>query len=470
MNSEMAPAGSARTYTEAIRLLNSLQSNHATVELAKKQQGPLRNDQLIPEMIEWLNKSGNTTEDISKLKVIHVTGTKGKGSTCAFVQSISQRYNVGKLGLYTSPHLKSVRERIQIDGKPLSESLFARYFFEVWDNIDKSGDDKPAYFRFLTLISFKAFLGEGVQNAIYEVGVGGEYDSTNIFPNTKTCGISSLGIDHTSMLGNTLEEIAWNKSGIFKKGSNAFSVDQPSNAMKVIKDRAQEREVNSFEIVPVRKDLNDLKLGINGDFQKINASLAVALCASHLDLPQPKEGELSKEFIEGLEKAQWPGRCQILQDDKNANVRWLIDGAHTKESVHNSATWFTQATESGKPKVLLFNQQTRDPQILIETLYNQMEKAGIDFDHVIFTTNVTWSTGYSDDLVSINTNGEEVESLKMQKIMADIWSKTGSKAQRHVLSNIESSVKLVRELQGPVDVFVCGSLHLVGGFLVVLDK
>lgn len=495
-----------RTYKDAIAALNSLQSNFATVELVRK-TGATRNELLMPEMVEWVRRAGYTPRELDRLNVVHVTGTKGKGSTCAFVQSILQQYKRGplaaesrsnsvdgvvaprsgritKIGLYTSPHLKTVRERIAINGKPISEESFAKYFFEVWDRLESSESDvekfpllgpglKPAYFRYLTLLSYHAFMSEGVDTAIYEVGVGGEYDSTNVFERPTACGISSLGIDHTVMLGNTLEEIAWNKAGIFKPHAACFSVVQPENALSVIRERAHEKKVDSFEVVEVREDLEDVTLGIRGEFQKINAALAVKLCQAHLrrlDVAVVEDDALPMEFVRGLELAKWPGRCQIVEDDKRQDLNWLIDGAHTRESVLNSAQWFAQTASKTKSKVLLFNQQTRDPQVLIQALFDTVEKEGVKFDHVVFTTNVTWSSGdYSADLVSMNTDNTKVESLQVQTEMAQIWCGLDKKARKHIFPNIETSVNFIRTLEGPLDVFVCGSLHLVGGFLVVLD-
>ncbi|KAG7827071.1 hypothetical protein KL920_005069 [Ogataea angusta] len=249
-----------RTYKDAITALNSLQSNAATIEAARRAAGA-NNSRLIPEMLEWTRRIGYKPQDLDRLNVIHVTGTKGKGSTCAFATSILLQYRspaqvpgakITKIGLYTSPHLKSVRERLVINGKPISEALFTKYFFDVWDRLSTSASDperfpemgpgvKPAYFRFLTLLSFHAFASEKVDTAVYEVGVGGEYDSTNIFVHPTACGISSLGIDHTAVLGDTLEKIAWNKAGIFKQGAACFTVEQPEAALRVIRERAAER-------------------------------------------------------------------------------------------------------------------------------------------------------------------------------------------------------------------------------------
>ncbi|VEU24044.1 DEKNAAC105130 [Brettanomyces naardenensis] len=518
-----------RTYKDAVNALNSLQSNFATIDAVRK-SGINRSPVLIPEMIEWARRIGYKPSDLDKLNIVHVTGTKGKGSTCAFVNSILSQFRspatfvrsgvspviaepeatspitttttassappppppstlgtsrITKIGLYTSPHLKSVRERIMINGKPVSEELFARYFFEVWDRLDKSTSDttvfphmgpgvKPAYFRYLTLLSFHTFIREGVDSAVFEVGIGGEYDSTNIIEHPTACGIATLGLDHTQVLGNTLESIAWNKSGIFKPGSACFSVRQTDEAAtKMIEERAKEKQVGSFEWVDVRPDVQELKLGINGDFQVQNASLAVALCYAHLQ----KLGfnidtdTLPDQFINGLEQARWPGRCQVLPDKLRNDLIWYIDGAHTKESIEGSTHWFTTVTNPERSRVLLFNQQTRDPERLLNVLHNEMEKGKLRFDHVVFTTNVTWSSGdYSEDLVSLNTSSQQVDSLQVQTLSAEIWNKLDKKSRKHIFHDIETGVNFIRSLEGPLDVFVCGSLHLVGGFLVVLES
>lgn len=437
-------------------------------------------------MFEWSRRIGYQAEDFNRLNVLHVTGTKGKGSTCSFIQSILTQYKsdsgrITKIGLYTSPHIKSVRERISINGKPISEELFARYFFEVWDKLNSSQSDvtkypglapglKPLYFKYLTLLSFHVFMREGVDTAIYEVGVGGELDSTNIIQAPTCCGITSLGIDHTFMLGDTIEEIAWNKAGIFKPNASVFTVPQPLTLMKVIEERAQEKRVESLKVVNPRDDLEGIKLGLNGDFQKINASIAIEMASRHLvklgfENVQVDE-RLPEKFVTGLERASIMGRCQTIVE--NDQLSWFIDGAHTKESIDVSSKWFSQVASAKKKKILLFNQQTRDVEVLIKILFNNIYP-DLKFDHVIFTTNQTWSMGYDDDLVSINTSKESVDKLEVQKKLLDIWNTLDKSSRKHIFPDIETSVNFIRSLEGPLEVFVCGSLHLVGGFLVVLD-
>jgi folylpolyglutamate synthase len=220
------------------------------------------NQDSLPEMREWLRRIAYSPDDLNQLNVIHVTGTKGKGSTCAFVSSILKHlFPEQRIGLFTSPHLKAVNERIQINSMPIPEEAFARYFWEVWDRLEtyaeREGLDKtkkPSYFRFLTLMAWHLFMSVKVccpkisilikvNTAIVEVGIGGEYDSTNIIPRPTCTGVTSLGIDHVTVLGNTLESIAWHKGGIFKENVAALTVEQPAEALRVLKERALERRV-----------------------------------------------------------------------------------------------------------------------------------------------------------------------------------------------------------------------------------
>lgn len=165
---------------------------------------------------------------------------------CAFVDSILQVYRVKtgnpqRVGLYTSPHLKSVRERIQINSKPISEKLFAKYFYEVWEKIEAftihAGldlNEKPGYFCFLTLMSFHVFLNENIDVAIYETGVGGEDDSTNVIEKPIVTGITTLGIDHVKTLGLTIKDITWHKARIFKSECPTYSAPQIPQALEVL--------------------------------------------------------------------------------------------------------------------------------------------------------------------------------------------------------------------------------------------
>jgi folylpolyglutamate synthase len=158
-------SGSLHSFKDAVTALNSLQSNASLLEEVRKSGVKMR-QQSLPEMRDWLRRISYSTNDLNGLNVIHVAGTKGKGSTCAFVSSILQHlFPSQRIGLFTSPHLKSVNERIRINSEPISQELFAKYFWDVWNGLERSADEegldktkKPSYFRFITLMAFHAFL------------------------------------------------------------------------------------------------------------------------------------------------------------------------------------------------------------------------------------------------------------------------------------------------------------------------
>lgn len=448
--------------------------------------------------------------DFDRLNPIHVAGTKGKGSTSSFISSILAQYLPtrrsipaerlpSKVGLYTSPHLRFVRERIQVNNEPISEDLFAECFWEVWDRFeatrhassetDPSSIDgkKPLYFHYLTLMALHCYMKENVESAIVECGIGGEYDTTNILVQPSVSGVTSLGIDHEALLGNTVSEIAWHKAGIFKPGVAAFTVPQPEDALRVLHARASERKTKVHE-VPVHQAMDSIKLGLQGHFQKLNASLAVAMSAYHLSrlgyggLPDPYDPTcpLPPEFIKGLEETHLGGRCDMRRDPLDPNVTWYIDGGHTLESIEVAARWFSDRTSrsesEGAIRVLMFNQQKRDASALAKRLHDVLAAALNDshpFKHAIFCPNTTYKdTGYKADLVSINTNEEDVTSLRVQHELAKTWDGIDSQAKVHVLSTIEDAVAKAREISNgrKVEVLATGSLHLVGGLIEVLEN
>ncbi|KAF9888756.1 Folylpolyglutamate synthetase [Aspergillus nanangensis] len=510
----------ARNYEAAIAALNSLQTNFAIVqELNKSGTRQDMNLLSLPETIEWLRRIGYKPSDLNQMNPVHVAGTKGKGSTSAFIASILSQYSasqsegssaiVNKVGLYTSPHLRFARERIQIDNAPMSEEIFAKYFFEVWDRLDDAaraaGEDpanlrtKPQYFRYLTLMAFHTYLSEGVNAAVIECGIGGEYDCTNVLEKPAATAITSLGIDHVNLLGTTIDQIAWHKGGIIKPGVKAFSVPQPASAEKVLHDRAAEKGTQ-LEIVAGHPEVNkngDIKLGLAGDFQYTNAAVAVATAAEFLrklgaqDIPADILNQpLPPKFRKGLELARLGGRCETRHEK---NVTWYIDGGHTQESIKLAGQWFasqiqanssSNAAASKKLRVLIFNQQTRDSNALAQALHETLS-AALDaeqpFTHAIFCTNVTYKdAGYRPDLVSMNTNASDVERLAVQKSLAETWHSIDPSAEVKVYSTIEEAVDYARDLandernrignaEAPVMTFVTGSLHLVGGFLDVIE-
>jgi len=160
------------SYDEAVAALNSLQTNAITLKKVRKERQ--KNVHLnLPITKKYFERSGMTIEDLNKMKIIHVSGTKGKGSTCAFCESIL-RHSGLKTGFYSSPHLVSVTERIRINGKPIDQDKFTSNFWDVYDKVckDRDEEDRPPYFKFLTILAFNIFWRENVDVAIIEVGIG----------------------------------------------------------------------------------------------------------------------------------------------------------------------------------------------------------------------------------------------------------------------------------------------------------
>jgi folylpolyglutamate synthase len=283
---------------------------------------------------------------------VHVAGTKGKGTTCAYTNSILQRYQdtfglPRKIGLYTSPHLVAVRERIRIDSKPISEEMFAKYFFQVWHTLEGASLElKPSYFRFMTLLSFHVFMQEKVDAAIYETGVGGEMDSTNIIERPLATAITTLGIDHVKTLGDSIDLIAWHKAGIMKKGSPCFTTDQVPEAMDVLQKRAAKKGATLSKVAPSAA-LAKVAISPAEDFQKQNASLAVELATvilNKLGVPvERSKGLLPTQFVEGLEGLVWRGRCETKTTGK---LHWYLDGAHNEASLKVACSWFGRTSQS----------------------------------------------------------------------------------------------------------------------------
>lgn len=328
-------------------------------------------------------------------------------------------------------------------------------------------------------------MSEGVDTAIIECGIGGEYDSTNILVKPTVTGITSLGIDHTAMLGNTIEEIAWHKGGIMKADAPCFTAPQPPTAIEVLQKRADEVPTK-LHVVERNPALHAFKLGLAADFQKTNASLAVAIADAHLAALGQQDcashNQLSSEFVRGLEEVRWPGRCETRREK---NIAWHMDGGHTLESIEVAGSWFASQIPTSKStnrkRMLLFNQQTRDANALAKALHRTLASALHDekpFTHAVFCTNITFKEeGYRPDLISMNTSPAAVERLDVQRGLAETWREIDPEAVVEVKGSIEEAVGWCRDVakaekggtEGEVMVLVTGSVHLVGGFLEVLE-
>ncbi|KXG52092.1 Folylpolyglutamate synthetase [Penicillium griseofulvum] len=330
-------------------------------------------------------------------------------------------------------------------------------------------------------MAFHVFMREGVDAAIFEVGVGGEVDSTNVIPQPSVTGITTLGIDHVATLGDTIDKIAWHKAGIFKTGSPAFTVPQVPSAMEVLYQRAKEKGINLITIAAYPA-LFDIGLKPVEDFQRINASLAIRLSLSLLDKlgVQVDLGleTLPKQFTQGLENIVWRGRCETLTTEKQI---WHLDGAHTEESLKLASSWFGRVSKSQSilsrdtTRVLIFNQQsTRDAEALLRTVHSEIyNNCNLSFQYALFCTNVTYKgNAYKVDLVNRNIDPKKLENLSLQRRLAKLWHQLDPKTETAELASIEEAIEYAKEIVCDVDktmILVTGSFHLVGGALSVLE-
>ncbi|KAM5556527.1 folylpolyglutamate synthase [Rosa sericea] len=416
-------ASSQTPYEAALEALSSLITKRSRADKSNKGD---RFDLLFDYL-----KILELEEPIAQMKIIHVAGTKGKGSTCTFSESILRHCGF-RTGLFTSPHLIDVRERFRLDGVDISEEKFLEYFWWSFNRLkEKANDDipMPTYFRFLALLAFKIFAGEKVDVAILEVGLGGKFDATNVVQAPVVCGISSLGYDHMEILGYTLGAIAGEKAGIFKHGVPAFTVPQPDEAMRVLEEKASQLDVPLQTVPPVDANLlNGLKLGLEGEHQYVNAGLAVALCSTwlqrtgHLDITHPENTtSLPEQFIKGLTATvSLQGRAQIVPDhninnESAGDLTFYLDGAHSPESMEICARWFSLSTKENSQEktldssrshdfvqrhtdveakknsqILLFNcMSVRDPQLLLPNLMKTCASHGVYFKKALFVPNTS---------------------------------------------------------------------------------
>lgn len=262
-----------------------------------------------------LDRLGNPQDD---LRIIHVAGTNGKGSTCAMVAGILQRAG-HTVGLFTSPHLVDFCERIQVDRQKIPEADVLRLVNGI-----KALDVPLTFFEFVTVMAILYFKEQGVDFVVLEVGLGGSWDATNICDG-EICAITSISLDHTRILGDTIEKIAEDKCGIIKPGSRVV-VGESNKALGTIK-----RCASNEQLVLANRYAG--KLGLNGDFQRDNAGIAYEV---------GRLLEIDDRIIrDALAQVDWPGRLQMMRE----NI--LVDCAHNPDAIE-AARSYVKALGYGK--------------------------------------------------------------------------------------------------------------------------
>ncbi|MGA3283912.1 MAG: folylpolyglutamate synthase/dihydrofolate synthase family protein [Verrucomicrobiota bacterium] len=283
-----------------------------------------------------------------RLRFIHVAGTNGKGSTCAMLESIYRAAGL-RTGLFTSPHLVSFRERIQVNRQLISENEVIR-LVEALQPLLKQfpADHQPTFFEVVTVIAPKFFAEQKCDLVIWETGLGGRLDATNIVTPLASI-ITNIGIEHSEWLGDTFEKIAAEKAGIIKPNVPVITAARPGEGLEVIASVAQEKHAPLTvvdESQAHRPPLDALELPLHGAHQKLNAAAAVATVRA-LDSRLPVNDAALRQ---GLLTVDWPGRMQRVSTASGRIV--LLDGAHNPASAEALRAALQAEFPDAKPAVI----------------------------------------------------------------------------------------------------------------------
>lgn len=279
-----------------------------------------------------------------RIKTVHVAGTNGKGSVCATLSSVYTQAGY-RTGLFTSPHLSDIRERIQLNSQPINRELFLETGQSVYHAMCKAFPERSewlTYFEFLTVMAFLCFARQNADIAIIETGLGGRLDATNVISHPEAVVITSISMDHMDRLGNSPEAIAEEKAGIFKTGSPVFTAHQIPAARQVISDNATKLGVplyggnnSHLESGPICRYEDSIVRLIYDRFNKTSYETSllgryqlgnIALALNVIDHLQPMF-PVKKEYLHiGLKNASWPGRFQHID-----SLNLVIDGSHNPD-------------------------------------------------------------------------------------------------------------------------------------------
>ena len=358
--------------------------------------------------------------DLGGARVIHVAGTNGKGSVCAMIDSIcrAQKY---RTGLFISPHLVTFRERIRIDGEMISENEVAAGLTSI-RKLVADWEPHPTFFEIATALALKHFIEAKIDIVILETGLGGRLDATNAVQ-SNVAVITPIALDHEKWLGDSLEKIANEKTGIIKAQTPVVSAPQLPEADKAIRGRATECEA-PLEFVEQVYDKSPIAL--RGEHQKLNAAIAIAaIRAANVEIDEAA-------VTRGLATVEWPGRFQCW--DK----RTVIDGAHNPAAARILTQTWRQIFGDERATLILAILSDKD-------LHGICEALAPIADLVL--------------LPSIRSE-RAADPTELSKILVDL----GRKAE--IFSSFADAFGKAREQRDPI--LITGSLHFAGEALANL--
>lgn len=310
------------SYDESLRWLYSLEPRGIRLELDRMRRAcALRGD---PQR---------------DLRVVHVAGTNGKGSVAALTESALRAAGV-RTGLYTSPHLHSFRERIRVSGEPLGKDDVASRLGAIRKTLEDAPELVLTFFEITTLLAFEAFRDAACDVVVIEVGLGGRFDATNVVESPLVTAITSIGLDHQAYLGETIEEIAFEKAGIIKPHVPVVTGRLAGAAARVVAARAADLGA-PLTITDGSRPFD--RLGLDGAFQRENAAVAAAL----LDVLSARG--VPSDIAAGFASVRWPGRLEMVSGAPCV----LFDAAHNLDGARALGAHLASLQRRGR-RVLVF--------------------------------------------------------------------------------------------------------------------
>lgn len=337
----------------------------------------------IRELLERLGRPQD------RLKFVHVAGTNGKGSICAYLASILSAAGY-RTGMFTSPYIERFEERIRVDGAMISPDELRDVTLAVREHAEAMAEetgDHPTEFELMTAVALEHFARFGCDIVVLEVGLGGRLDSTNVIDAPEACVIARIGLDHTALLGNTLAAIAGEKAGIIKEGSAVVSWPQEPEAMAVIEHAAAEHgcelRVPDFAQLeegairwedgasPFRsfsyREWTDLRTGILGSYQPQNATVALEV----VSVLRGRGWHIPDEAVRaGVARTRWPGRFEIVEGGSSPDgFAIVVDGGHNPQGARALADSLAEVFPGRKPVFVIGVLEDKDyPRMLEDVL------------------------------------------------------------------------------------------------------
>ena len=340
----------------------------------------------LDSTIKLLEQVGSPHE---KLKCFHIAGSNGKGSTASFIASILMEMGY-KVGLYTSPHFVRFNERVKINGEEIKDDYIADFVSDLDDYIQKN---EPTFFELTTVLAFKYFAENNVDYAVIETGLGGRLDSTNVI-NPLASIITSISLEHTNILGETIEKIAYEKAGIIKKNVPVFTGELNTVASKVISQKAEElcssySPFNSFaekkkDYVCLNTRIGEIKIYktiLPGFHQLMNASLAIKAVTEIVDVKLPTL------ISRGIQNVIWNSKIQGRYEVFSSRPRIIFDSAHNPEGVECFLEEFKRESANYENNYLIFGVMKDKNYLkmleLLSPVFTKIYFASLDFERAL---------------------------------------------------------------------------------------